>query len=58
MMSYTKRDLSSNIGKANSRKESIRLLSNKEFMDSYKMARKQIKKRNFADWDELQGSTI
>jgi DNA mismatch repair ATPase MutS len=33
--------------------ESIELMSNKEFMGSYKKAREQIKKREFADWDAL-----
>ncbi len=33
--------------------ESIELMSNKEFMSSYKKAKEQIKKREFADWDAL-----
>ncbi|MBI4155046.1 hypothetical protein HY498_03100 [Candidatus Woesearchaeota archaeon] len=33
--------------------ESIELMSNKEFMGSYKKACEQIKKREFADWDAL-----
>jgi len=33
--------------------ESIELMSDKEFMTSYKKAREQIKKRDFADWDVL-----
>ena len=33
--------------------ESIELMSNKKFMDSYKKAKEQIKKREFADWDAL-----
>ncbi len=33
--------------------ESMELMSNEEFMGSYKKAREQIKKREFADWDAL-----
>jgi len=33
--------------------ESIELMSDKEFMDSYKESKEQIKKRDFADWNEL-----
>lgn len=33
--------------------ESLELMSNKEFMDSYKNSKKQIKNRNFDDWNEL-----
>lgn len=33
--------------------ESLELMANKEFMDSYKKAKEQIKKRDFADWNEL-----
>ena len=33
--------------------ESLELMSNKEFMDSYKKAKEQIKKRDFADWNDL-----
>lgn len=33
--------------------ESLELASNKEFMNSYKKSKEQIKKREFADWDEL-----
>ena len=33
--------------------ESLELMADKEFMNSYKEAREQIKKRNFADWNEL-----
>jgi len=33
--------------------ESIELMSNKEFMDSYKRAKEQIRKREFCDWDAL-----
>ena len=33
--------------------ESLELMADKEFMDSYKDAKEQIKKRNFADWNEL-----
>ncbi len=33
--------------------ESIELSNDKEFMDSYKKAKEQIKKRDFVDWNEL-----
>lgn len=33
--------------------ESLALMADKEFMDSYKKAREQIKKREFVNWDEL-----
>jgi len=33
--------------------ESIELMSNADFMNSYKRAKQQIKKRDFADWNEL-----
>ena len=33
--------------------ESLELMADKEFMDSYKNAKEQIKKRDFVDWDGL-----
>lgn len=33
--------------------ESLELMSNKEFIDSYKKAKMQIQKKEFADWNEL-----
>lgn len=33
--------------------ESIELMSDKEFMDSYKKSRQQVKKREFVDVNEL-----
>ena len=33
--------------------ESLELMSDKEFMNSYKKSKEQIKKREFADWNEL-----
>ena len=33
--------------------ESLELMGDKEFMNSYKKAKEQIKKRDFADWNEL-----
>lgn len=33
--------------------ESLELSSNKEFMDSYRKSKEQVKKRDFADWNEL-----
>ncbi len=33
--------------------ESLELMSDKEFMNSYKKAKEQIKNRDFADWNGL-----
>lgn len=33
--------------------ESLELMADNEFMDSYKKSKEQIKKRDFADWNEL-----
>ena len=33
--------------------ESLELMADKNFMDSYKKAKEQVKKRDFADWNEL-----
>ena len=33
--------------------ESLELMKNKEFMNSYRKAKKEIKNREFADWDDL-----
>ena len=33
--------------------ESIELMMNKEFMDSYKKSKQQIKNRDFDDWNAL-----
>ena len=33
--------------------ESIELMGNKKFMDSYKKSKKQIKKREFMNWNAL-----
>lgn len=33
--------------------ESLELISNNEFMDSYKKAKEQIKKREFVNWNDL-----
>jgi hypothetical protein len=33
--------------------ESLELMSNKEFMESYNNSKKQIKNREFDDWNEL-----
>ena len=37
----------------NNRVESLELMSNKKFMKSFHKSKKQIKKRDFANWDEL-----
>ena len=33
--------------------ESLELMSNKEFVESYQKSKEQVKKRDFADWDAL-----
>ena len=33
--------------------ESLELMSDKEFMNSYKKSKEQVKKREFADWNDL-----
>ncbi|PIV70178.1 MAG: hypothetical protein COS08_01575 [Euryarchaeota archaeon CG01_land_8_20_14_3_00_38_12] len=33
--------------------ESIELMGNKKFMESYKKAKEQVKKREFVDWNVL-----
>lgn len=33
--------------------ESLELISDKEFMESHKRAKEQIKNRDFANWDDL-----
>ena len=33
--------------------ESIEVMGDKKFMNSYKKSRKQIKKRKFSDWNDL-----
>ncbi|MDP3728266.1 MAG: hypothetical protein Q8R18_02310 [bacterium] len=33
--------------------ESLELMSNPEFLASYKKAKEQVKKRNFVSWNEL-----
>jgi len=35
-------------------KESLELMADKKFMESYKSSKEQIKNRDFGDWDELQ----
>ena len=37
----------------NDRVESLELMSNEKFMSSFRESKKQIRKREFADWDEL-----
>jgi len=33
--------------------ESLELMNDKEFMESYKRSKEQIKNREFANWDEM-----
>lgn len=37
--------------------ESIELMNNKNFMESHKKSKEQIKNREFANWDDLQNSS-
>lgn len=37
----------------NSVVESLELMADKEFMDSYKKSKEQVKKREFVDWNAL-----
>jgi len=46
-------DLSRLTNEINDRVESLELMSNKKFMASLKKSDKQVKKREFADWDAL-----
>jgi len=46
-------DLAKLTNEINDRVESLELMSDKEFMESFRKAKEQIKKREFADWDEL-----
>ena len=34
--------------------ESLELMADEDFMESYKESKEQIKKREFVDWDELR----
>ena len=38
--------------------ESLELMSDNEFMNSYKKAKKQIKKREFDDWNAWKNGTF
>ena len=46
-------DLARLTNEINERVESLELMSNKEFMTSLKKSDMQVKKRKFADWDDL-----
>ena len=46
-------DLARLTNEINDRVESLELMSDKKFMVSLRKAKKQIKKRDFADWDAL-----
>ncbi len=46
-------DLANLTSEINDKVESLELMSDKRFMKSFKKAKKQIKKRNFANWDAL-----
>lgn len=46
-------DLARLTNEINDRVESLELMSDKKFMKSFKKAKEQIKKRDFADWDAL-----
>lgn len=46
-------DLARLTNEINDRVESLELMSDKKFMKSFKKAKEQIKKRDFADWNAL-----
>ena len=46
-------DLARLTNEINTRVESLELMSDKKFMASYKKAKEQVKKREFADWNAL-----
>jgi hypothetical protein len=46
-------DLAKLTKEVNDRVESLELMGDEEFMNSFKKSKGQIKKREFADWDEL-----
>lgn len=46
-------ELASLVSELNDRVESLQLMSDKEFMESLKRSKEQIKKREFADWNDL-----
>lgn len=46
-------DLAKLTNEINNRVESLELMSNKEFMTSLKKSDMQVKKREFADWNDL-----
>ncbi len=46
-------DLAKLTNEINDRVESLELMSNKEFMSSLKKSDMQVKKRKFANWDDL-----
>jgi len=47
------RDLVRLTNEINDRVESLELMSDKKFMTSFKKSKEQIKKRKFADWNDL-----
>ena len=46
-------DLARLTNEINERVESLELMGDKKFMASYKKAKEQVKKREFADWNAL-----
>ncbi len=46
-------DLSRLTAEMNIRVESLELAGDKETMDSYKKSKEQVKKRDFANWNDL-----
>ena len=55
MMLYTERNMTNTRTRKvdGTRKESMELMLDKKFMESYKRARNQIKRREFAEWDYI-----
>ena len=46
-------DLAKLTNEINDRVESLELMSDKEFMESFRKSKEQIEKRKFANWNEL-----
>ena len=53
----SKRVFSDVIGEIQLMKESLELMQDKEFMESHRRAKEQIKNRDFVDWNELQNNS-
>jgi len=47
-------DLAKQISELNDKMETLEILSNRKIMNSLKKSKQQIKKRDFANWNDLQ----